>query len=99
MRLRRSTTVTPALTLDVNPNATTGKSSAQIGLLPTISHPGQRAPLFVARDELFYWTKAWQQGERESLAELDAGNGILFDSDDPEDIVRWLHEPDGSDTD
>lgn len=45
----------------------------------------------------YYWQRRWQQGERESMAAFEAGEGIVFDSDDPEDIVRWLRAPDGTD--
>jgi len=59
----------------------------------------QVVPLTMPSSQEYYWRQCWQQGERASLAELEAGHGIVFDSDDPEDIVRWLHEPDGPDAD
>ena len=65
----------------------------------TESSSVQRVPLTIPRAQAYYWGYEWQQGERESRAELDAGHGIVFDSDDPQDIVRWLHEPDGPDSD
>ena len=48
-------------------------------------------PLFVPRDELFFWTRAWQAGEAESAAERAAGNLRTFD--DPNDLLRWLLTP------
>lgn len=48
-------------------------------------------PLFVPRDELFYWTRAWQEGERESAAEREAGNLRYFE--DPNELFRWLLSP------
>ncbi len=51
----------------------------------------QRVPTFVPRDELFFWTHAWQDGERESAAEREAGNLRHFE--DPNDLLRWLLTP------
>jgi len=42
----------------------------------------------------YYWRSRWQKGERETLATIEDGDAVVFDSDDPEDVVRWLHEPD-----
>jgi hypothetical protein len=53
-------------------------------------HP-TRLPLFVPRDDLFFWTSAWQEGERESAAEREAGNLRTFE--DPKDLFRWLLSP------
>lgn len=51
-------------------------------------------PLTIPRDQTYYWSAEWQRAEQESLAEIAAGNSILFDSDDPEDVARWLSEDD-----
>ncbi len=51
----------------------------------------QRVPTFIPRDELFLWTYAWQDGERESAAEREAGNLRHFE--DPNDLLRWLLTP------
>jgi hypothetical protein len=80
--------VTPA-TLEIHPEATTsGKPSAPIGLTPPATNPGARPPLFVARDELFYWTRDWQAGERESAEQRAAGHLRAFDSG--ADLLEWL---------
>jgi hypothetical protein len=50
-------------------------------------------PVAVPYDELFFWTRAWQEGERESAAEREAGNLHTFDI--PRDLVNWLSEHDG----
>lgn len=47
-----------------------------------------RMPLFVPREELFFWTGPWQDGEEESAAEREAGNLRTFD--DPRDLFTWL---------
>jgi len=57
----------------------------------------RHVPLTMPHSQRYYWQRRWQQGERESMAAFEAGEGIVFDSDDPEDIVRWLHAPDGTD--
>jgi hypothetical protein len=51
------------------------------------------------REQEYFWRFEWQQAERDTLARLEAGEGIVFDSDDPDDIVRWLHAPDDADAD
>ena len=85
--------MTPAATHKVDPEGTIGKGYASLQLRPTVTNPGQRPPLFVSRDELFYWTAAWQAGERESSAELKAGQARRFASG--EELLSWLRSPDG----
>jgi hypothetical protein len=48
-------------------------------------------PTMIPRDELFFWTRAWQEGERESAKERARGNVLTFD--DPKDLLRWLLDP------
>ena len=38
--------------------------------------------------QAYYWTRAWQEGELETLASLKAGEGITFET--PEEARRWL---------
>jgi hypothetical protein len=45
-------------------------------------------PVFVSREELFFWTQAWQEGERESAAAREAGEVVEFDS--ATDLLKWL---------
>lgn len=47
-------------------------------------------PLFIPCNQAYYWSVAWQKDIRESIAALDAGDYEEFDSDDPNDVVRWL---------
>lgn len=54
-----------------------------------------RIPFVMPREQMYYWTPAWQNGEHEALSEKAAGQIVRFDSDDPEDIARWLDEPGG----
>ena len=59
----------------------------------------QTVPLTMPRSQAYYWRSTWQKAERANLAELDAGDRVRFDSDDPDDILRWLDEPDEPDAD
>ncbi|MGH2917355.1 MAG: hypothetical protein ACRDLS_01970 [Solirubrobacteraceae bacterium] len=59
----------------------------------------RRVPLTMPRSQEYYWRSVWQQAERANLAELAAGQGIRFDSGDPEDAARWLDAPDDTDAD
>jgi hypothetical protein len=59
----------------------------------------QRVPLTMPRSQAYYWRSPWQKAERASLEEMAAGQAVRFDSDDPDDIIRWLDAPDESDPD
>jgi hypothetical protein len=54
------------------------------------AHLPHTMPAFVSAEEAYFWTFAWQEGIREAMAEREAGNSRVFDSDDPDDVVRWL---------
>lgn len=60
----------------------------------TPSGRARRVPLIIPSAQEYYWHFEWQQGEREAAAEREAGDVVRFDSEDPADIIRWLHEPD-----
>jgi hypothetical protein len=49
-----------------------------------------RPPIIPPADQAYFWTAEWQHGEAEAEADLAAGDYVDFDSDDPNDIVRWL---------
>lgn len=38
--------------------------------------------------QAYYWTESWQRGERETLAELEAGEALIFH--DPREAINWL---------
>ena len=38
--------------------------------------------------QAYYWTRAWQEGEREALADKAAGRSIVFQ--DARDAIRYL---------
>jgi hypothetical protein len=74
--------------VELHPNATKpSESSVTIGVGAPIT-AGKRPPLFVTRDELFFWTAAWQKGEAESRAERDAGQIRRFDNG--AELLDWL---------
>jgi hypothetical protein len=56
------------------------------------SRHGQ-VPLAIPSGQEYYWHFEWQEGEREVVAEIRAGRTVRFDSDDPEDVARWLEAP------
>lgn len=87
--------MTTAGTFTLEPTATT--SHVEDMVVPSTSTEVVRqrwVPLTMPSAQEYYWHFEWQQGEREGAAEREAGDVVRFDSDDPEDIVRWLHEPD-----
>jgi hypothetical protein len=49
---------------------------------------GLRVPLFVPRSQLYYWTKDWQDGESEALADIAAGHVSRFPTG--ADAASWL---------
>jgi hypothetical protein len=51
-------------------------------------HLPRRVPLFIPREQAYYWTPEWQEGIRRSMADLEAGNYTDFDSDAPNAITR-----------
>ncbi len=54
-------------------------------------------PFSMPRDQVYYWSNAWQSAESGARADLAAGRFIDFDSNDPSDVLRWLHGPDAED--
>ena len=82
--------------LTVNPNVTRAESStdelrADLGSQSWSFVPKRfprRMPLFIPRDQAYYWTREWQEGIRRSMADLESGNYVDFDSDDPDAITR-----------
>jgi hypothetical protein len=45
---------------------------------------------FLPRDQEYYWSKSWQTDERETLAQIAAGEGVEFDN--AADLVKWLFD-------
>jgi len=55
------------------------------------SFSGPRPPLFVPSDQLYYWTRRWQDGENEALVDLEAGRSRVFDN--VNELARYLIRP------
>ena len=76
----------------------TNVSEETLPVLPdsaTVNTPVDRLPrsfpAAVPASQMYYWTRAWQEGERRALEELERGEGRNFD--DPRDAIRWLLSP------
>ena len=75
-------------TLQLGREATTAPTRAQIRPLGAGASNSRGFVFEVPADQLYYWTQAWQDDERAAVAELDRGQGRIFD--DPTDAIRWL---------
>lgn len=42
----------------------------------------------VPRDQMYYWTRSWQENEAAAVAELERGEGRRFTT--ATDAIRWL---------
>lgn len=47
-----------------------------------------RIPISIPSNQLYYWTRKWQEGEQEALREIEAGKGRRFES--ARDAIHWL---------
>jgi hypothetical protein len=84
--------------INIDPNSTSGTTGLTIFVdasavgawspLPALASRG--LPPAISREEAYYWSARWQREEAESLQERAAGNFVTFDSDDPNDVIRWL---------
>jgi hypothetical protein len=48
-------------------------------------------------EQVYYWSASWQRAEAESLS--DYAEGRYVETDDADALIRWLDEPDESDSD
>lgn len=74
-------TVSSAATAGPTPTAAYASSNLAPGVELVASSP-------VTEAQLYYWSARWQADQAETLAELDAGHSVEFDSAD--DAIRWL---------
>lgn len=49
-------------------------------------------PFLIPSDQLYYWTSAWQAGERESMEDVVAGDTVSFG--DARSAIAWLFSSD-----
>ncbi len=54
-----------------------------------------RVPFFIPRNQVYYWSREWQESVRESLAAYEADDYVEFDSDDVDDVVRRFSDGGG----
>ncbi|MBK5218535.1 MAG: hypothetical protein JJE35_01930 [Thermoleophilia bacterium] len=57
----------------------------------------RRVPAFISADQAYYWSREWQQDVLASMQALREGEFQDFDSDDPNDVARWLLSVDEDD--
>jgi hypothetical protein len=79
--------VTPG-TLNINPETVTTEAQTSITVEGTRTEATTRPPLMVSREELFFWTRGWQNGERESAMERSRGAVRTFSSS--QELIDWL---------
>jgi hypothetical protein len=91
--------MTEAITLD--PTIRTGTRTSVAASVGATASRGvttsPSVPAYIGLDEAYYWSFKWQQDVRESMAALAAGEYEDFDSDDPNDVARWLLSVDPGD--
>ncbi len=78
------------ITIDLAASATTSRTFIVSGVGACATTPMRQGgpPLVIPDSQEYYWTAEWQDGEREALAEIAAGQSKKFDS--TQDAVRWL---------
>ena len=60
-------------------------------------HGRVQVPLTMPVEQVYYWSASWQRAEAESLS--DYAEGRYVETDDADALIRWLDEPDESDSD
>jgi hypothetical protein len=75
------------LDLPLRENVSASPDRVEIGG-KTYSTVRRRVPFFVARTELYYWTRDWQAGEREALEDIAEGRVRRFP--DGASAAKWL---------
>jgi hypothetical protein len=74
------------LTLPLHENVSRSRDTVEATVAATGAQ--KRPPLFVPRDQLYYWTREWQEGEAEALHELQEGEFRSFP--DGTTAAGWL---------
>jgi len=55
----------------------------------------RRVPLFIPRDQVYYWSREWQEGIRESMVAYEAGDYVEYSSDNSDDVIRRFSDNEG----
>jgi hypothetical protein len=81
-------------TIMLNPAPSTASTVEPVEISPTASNnldrPDRVVPAFIRADEAYYWSFPWQQDVQASMRALSEGDYEDFDSDDPNDVARWM---------
>jgi hypothetical protein len=89
-----TTTAISASTEDIAAGSTIGSSETVVSTRTTVSSDVGRAPsripFSVPLDQAYYWSAKWQEAERRALDAIRLGDYVDFDSEDPNDVVRWM---------
>lgn len=75
-------------TISTKPSTSTAAHERLAFRATVVSERPSRRTIFVPRNQLYYWSRAWQRDERQAVAELEAGEGRQFATG--EDAVAWL---------
>ena len=67
-----------------------GVEPQPVAVPPDAITEGRTVPFMIERDQAYYWTQRWQDAINGTVADLQAGEFVRFDSDDPTDVARWL---------
>jgi hypothetical protein len=79
-------------TLKINPEAATTSGKDSVRVEGAMAESNMQPPFMVPREELFFWTRQWQAGERESAEERRRGNTRTFGS--AAAFLAWLDSDD-----
>jgi hypothetical protein len=89
--------MTEAITTDPRLKTATAlvtASSSTCTVTSTNVRSSATVPAFIAAGDAYYWSFQWQSDVRESMAALAAGDYEDFDSNDPNEVSRWLFKVD-----
>jgi hypothetical protein len=78
------------ITISSNPSYQ-GAASVAVSSLPTAAAgapEAHRVPIFIPRDQAYYWTPTWQASEAIALGEIASGDVRYFESGDA--AAAWL---------
>ncbi len=78
------------LAVPLRPNAE--QTNARISITgESFASGDHRPPRFVPRDQIYYWTRKWQDGEKEALRDLESGRSRVFV--DLNELAQYLARP------
>jgi hypothetical protein len=80
--------MTDSATIALQENGAQGPEHIDVRGDTATSTVRRRVPLFVSRNQLYYWTREWQAGEAEALSDLEKGRFDTFP--DGTSAARWL---------